>query len=152
MSRRTIALTVLGLVLAGCGLVAPAQSPATWSSPGAPAAVASRTVLPSCGVEDAIRQDGPWNELARACFWDAYQKQRPAEFATTRLTIEGDPITWIYRILGPGHAEVFFDQTQDHWSAGGWLRLDCSALVAIDSTAPAPDFGPADSCVETTLR
>jgi hypothetical protein len=152
MSGRAIILTILALALAGCALVTPARSPATWSSSTAPVVVASRTLLPSCGVENATRQDGPWNEPGRTCFWGAYQAQRQAEFATTRLSIEGDPITSIYRILGAGRVEVFIDQTQDHWSAGGWLRLDCSALVAIDSTAPTPDFGPGDSCVEATLR
>jgi hypothetical protein len=109
-------------------------------------------LLPSCGVEDATGQDDPWNEVARACFWDAYHARRQAEFASTRLTIEGGPITCAYRILGAGRVEVFIDQTQDRYSSGPWLRLDCSTLSAVDSTAPAPDFGPDDSCVETILR
>ena len=152
VSRRAIALAILSLAVSGCALLKPVQSADRWTSSSAPAAVVNRTVLPGCGVEIATRQDGPWNEAARACFWAAYQSHRQAEIATTQLTIEGDPVTSIYRILGAGHVEVFIDQTQDHWSAGGWLRLDCPALAAIDSAAPAPDFGPGDNCVEATLR
>src|SRR5439155_23353744 len=109
----------------------------------APPAVANRTVLASCGTERAITQQGPWNEAARECFWQAYRAQRPAEFMSTRLTIEGDPITSIYRVLPGGRVEIFIDSTQDRFAADrGWQRLDCATLVMVQSTSPAPDFGP----------
>jgi hypothetical protein len=71
---------------------------------------------------------------------------------STRLTIEGDPITSIYRVLGAGRVEVFIDSTQDRWSDRTWERLDCSTLGTVDSFAPAPDFGRDDSCMETPLH
>ena len=152
MSRRALALVTATAIVAFAGCGSPAEpQPSTFSSTGAPPAVANRTPLPSCGVEQATRQDGPWDDTARACFWEAYSAQRPAEIASTRLTTEGDPLTTIYRVLGPGRVEVFINQTHDRYSAGGWLRLDCSTLARTDSTTPAPDFGPDDSCVETTL-
>ena len=91
-------------------------------------------------------------QAARECFWQAYRAQRPAEFVSTRPTTEGDPITTIYRVLGAGRVEIFIDSTQDRFSAGGWQRLDCTRLTLGQSLAPAPDFGPDNTCVETPLH
>ena len=81
--------------------VVPSTAPA---NPGGstPLIVATRTLLPGCGIEDATTQLGPWNNAARACFLNAYRGHAAAEFTTTSPTTEGDPITSIYRILGPG--------------------------------------------------
>lgn len=120
-----------------------------------PPAVADRTLLPSCGAERFTTPEGPWNEAARVCFWDAYRAQRTAEFVSTWLTTEGDPITSIYRVLGAGRVEIFIDSTQDRFAAAadrGWQRLDCSTLATVQSPAPAPDFGPDNTCVATPLH
>ena len=49
-----------------------------------PRSVADRVPLPSCGVERATTQTGPWNVDARVCFAAAYRSRSPAEFVTTR--------------------------------------------------------------------
>ena len=142
-------------VVAACGqapaTAAPSASPAATAAAKVPEAVRSRPSLPSCGAENATSQNGPWNETARACFWAAYQKGQPVEFTSTRLTTEGDPITTIYRVLGPGRVEIFEDTTQDRFGVPGWTRLDCATLAALQTVGTLPDFGPDDSCTATTV-
>ena len=110
---------------------------------------------PSCraaAIENAIRQDGPWNAAGRACFWTAYQGGQPAEFTSTRLTMEGDPITTIYRVLGDERVELFIDSTQDRYGSGAWEHAACTSLAAITDGLVEPDFGPDESCEFTPLE
>jgi hypothetical protein len=69
----------------------------------------------------------------------------------TRLTIEGDPIRTLFRVLGPGRAEAFIDSTRDAWSAKTWERYACPSLVVVLDSTPQPDFSVDDSCSATTL-
>ena len=131
------------LTIGGCAFV-------RFAVHGTPPAVVERSTLPACGQESTDQTDG-YDVVARQCFWTAYLQGRPAEFMTTRLSIEGDPITWIYRVLSPGHLEVFIDSTQDRYSPRTWLKLTCSTLGLIDAGLVTPDFGPDDSCTETTI-
>ncbi|HYU50934.1 MAG TPA: hypothetical protein VEO91_13515 [Candidatus Limnocylindria bacterium] len=108
--------------------------------------MASREPLPFCGQEPSS-SGIDFNLPARQCFWDAYQRRRPAEFITTKSTIEGDPVTMIYRVRRDGRIEVFVDATQDQYSARLWSRLDCPTLSRADD-AIQPAFGPGD-CRET---
>jgi hypothetical protein len=148
--KRLAAIVAIMALVSGCGS-SPASSNPT-PSPPVPKVVSGRPALPSCGTEHATTQTGPWNEKARRCFWDAYQKAQPAEFVTTRLTTEGDPVTTIYRVLGPGRVEVFVDGTQDKFSATrAWIRLDCQTLASASTLATSPDFGPDESCVQTSI-
>lgn len=105
---------------------------AWWIAPmtplGVPAVVRDRPPLPSCGEETGNLRTGSQNPSARRCFWEAYQAGRPAELISTRPTIEGDPITSIWRLLPNGLVEVFVDQRRDAWSKGGWYRLECVGL------------------------
>jgi hypothetical protein len=147
---RTFAVAAMCSLLLGCATPALPSSPA--ASPGQPPVpleVANRTPLPSCGTERATTPLGPWNQAGRNCFLLAYREQRPAEFTRTRLTSEGDPITSIYRIIDRDRVEVFIDSTQDRFGSGGWQRLNCLTLTIVQ--APAPDFGPDNSCAETPL-
>ncbi len=61
-------------------------------------------------------------------------------------------MTTIYRVLKPGRVEIFEDTTQDKFGAHGWIRLDCTSLAIMQTLAPAPDFGPDDSCMQTAIR
>jgi hypothetical protein len=144
-------LIAFGLVTAGCGLIA-VDDP-TFAN--APLAVRERAPLPGCGAE-TVRAVADANVDARRCLWSAYQGHRPAEFVTTRWSIEGDPITWIYRILPGGAVEVFIDSTRDAWSAKTWLHLACPGLSLIDEAQVQLDFGPGlgagGECTETTIR
>ena len=110
-----------------------------------PAVVANRTPLPGCGFERA-GQSGPWNEAARWCFVEAAAAGRPAEFATRVLSVEGDPIQFVYRVLGPGSFEVFVDATRDAWGSGRWEAYRCTHLAIIQDEARRPDFSMDDSC------
>jgi hypothetical protein len=103
----------------------------------------------NCG-EEVAGYNGPVNVAARECFWAAYEQRRPAEFQTTRPTIEGDPITWTYRIREGGAVEVIIDSRQDMFSNRGITFLDCRDLVRLDDVVlPDPiDFGPGDGCLE----
>jgi hypothetical protein len=135
----------------------PAASEPNGSGSTEPSVVANRTVLLACGVEDATTQVGPWNNEARGCLLRAYRAQTPAEFIATRPTTEGDPITWIYRVLTAGQAEIFIDSTHDRFagSAAGWQELECSTLEITTPPAgangPNPEFGPGAGCVTTQL-
>jgi|SRR5450759_4324621 hypothetical protein len=155
MMRVGVLLVAALAVVAACGqapaTAAPSASPAATAAAQVPEAVRSRSSLPSCGAENATSQNGPWNETARACFWAAYQKGQLAEFTSTRLTTEGDPITTIYRVLGPGRVEIFEDTTQDKFGVPGWTRLDCATLAALQTIGTLTDFGPDDSCTATTV-
>lgn len=150
----TVALLV---IIAGCDAfvprdVDPGPSGSIVLDGNVPEAVRSRQPLPSCGVERATRQDGPWNLEARRCFLAAYRAAQPAEFASTLLTIEGDPFRMVFRVLGSGRIEVFIDSTQDAWSAKTWLHLACRELALIDGAPAQPAFGPDETCTETTIR
>lgn len=142
------------MVLAAIGVSAcdllPTQPPNGGLHSDVPHVVANRIPLPSCGEEQA-GQGGPWNEGARACFWEAYQEHRPAEFISTYPTIEGDPITSIYRVLPDGSVEIFIDSTRDRFGSGSWLHVSCRTLARRDGTGARNDFGPDDTCVAVPL-
>jgi hypothetical protein len=143
------------LLLGGC-IPSPGSPPvATVDASGIPAVVVNRSVLPPCGFETTT-QSGGFNIAGRRCLWDAYLGRRPAEFVSTRPTVEGDPITFIFRVLGDGRVEVFEDQTHDRFSLGGWLHLDCPGLSIDDASLGQPAFapgmpGPSGECAETPI-
>jgi hypothetical protein len=151
---RTTATTWIGalLVVAGCGMLVPRPDLAFAN---APQLVRDRSALPACGAE-RVHAAADANVDGRRCLWSAYQEHRPAEFVTTRWSIEGDPITWIYRILPGGAVEVFVDSTQDTWSAKTWLRLACPGLSLVDGAGAQSEFeaglGVGGECTETTVR
>ena len=152
---RMFAVALL-VIMAGCDALLPRDmDPGPRGSivldGNVPEAVRTREPLPSCGVERATRQDGPWNVDARRCFLAAYRAAQPAEFASTRPTIEGDPIRMVFRILGPGRIEVFVDSTQDAWSARTWERYACPSLTVTFDGIPQPEFGVDEGCTATTV-
>lgn len=114
--RRLAALAALVAVLAaGCNLL-PAPTP-EW--------VTNRTELPSCGAEGVTADRLPDRE-ARECLLDAWRESRAAEMISERSTIEGDPVTTIYRVLPDGGTELFIDMTRDRYGSGEWERLVCT--------------------------
>ncbi len=54
-------------------------------------------------------------------------------------------------MLGPGKVEIFVDSTHDKFGVPGWTRLDCTSLAVAQTNAQQPDFGPGDSCTQTTV-
>jgi hypothetical protein len=70
----------------------------------------------------------PWNDAARECFVAAYLAQRPAEFVSTSLTTERDPITSIYRVRDGGKSRS--SSTRPGIATPAWVR------VGSNSSAP----------------
>lgn len=99
-----------------------------WAGPATPAEVLTRPVLPFCGVEEGGFAGLPDAEV-RACFVTAIRNGRAAEFASIRLTIEGDPVATITRVLPGGGLEVLKDSTQDAFGDGVWTRMICRGSV-----------------------
>jgi hypothetical protein len=158
MRRPILAIWLATLLLTGCDVtlpIAPIDGGPRFDR--APVAVRERIALPACGQE-RIRLDANANVEGRRCLWSAYEERRPAEFITTQFSIEGDPITSIYRILPGGAVELFIDSTQDAWSARTWLHLACPGLSLIPDAPAQPAFGPGlgpqpgGECVETTVE
>lgn len=126
--------------------------PSAPTVPNAPAEVANRSRLPFCGYESTLNH-GDFNIGARRCLWDAYLAAEPAEFITTQPTVEGDPITSIYRVLGNRQVEVFVDITHDMAGPNPsprWIRLDCRTLAILEGAQGQPAFGP-DDCDEVSV-
>jgi hypothetical protein len=135
-------LAAVTLVLSACGTQEPPVRPRPSDRfANAPIEVRGRVPLPSCGDETVGIRDGA-NLEGRRCLWSAYLVRRAAEFISTQPTTEGDPITWIYRVLPDHSVEVFLDQTKDRYSMGGWVHLACPGLSLIEGSPDQPNFGP----------
>ena len=113
----------------------------------APTAVPSGPI--ACG-EEAPGLGGNLNAQARACFWEAYEQHRPAEFKVTITTIEGDPIPMTYRVLADGTVEVTIDSTADKFGSGKVSVYDCPELIRVDTPVLSDpiQFEMGEACVE----
>jgi hypothetical protein len=117
----------IAVATAGCSLLV-----------GTPPIVRDRLPLPACGAE-VVRNDGAWNAPGRRCL--AAAGLEGAEFISTLHTIEGDPVTSIYRVLPNGAgAEVFYDSTHDVWSDRTWLHYTCPTLTFADVESSHPEI------------
>jgi hypothetical protein len=104
-----------------------------------------------CGTETATGPNGPWNIDARECFWALYLQGTPAMFTTTRPTTEGDPITTVFRVYGPGTVEVVEDTTLDRFGAQAVTRYACSDLTPLPQSSVQPDFAINAACTATVI-
>jgi hypothetical protein len=121
------AAAFLPLLLAACS-GAPDKKP---SAPQTPA-------LKPCGVEVNKRNTG-YDAAARECIWQSYKSREPAEFTTTRYTIEGDPIT--YRIeIAPLGVVVVVD-SRDRYGHKGVFRHTCRNFERIMQDGSKERFG-----------
>jgi hypothetical protein len=136
----------------GCGPLPGdrASETAATPQPTTPAVILDRSRLPSCGQERRTGQAGPVNADGRRCLWEAYLAGEPAEFVVTQLTVEGDPVTDYWRVLGKGSVELLEDSTKDPWGSGpGWLQVPCDTLVLLPaSTDKVPQFDLGPGCRE----
>lgn len=157
MSKSLLMATIAAVAIAACDLLGGTIPLGGPTFADAPAAVTQRVSLPPCGEETVGLNEG-FDIEGRECLWAAYGEGRPAEFVSTLSTMEGDPITFIYRVLPDGSVEVFIDSTHDKWSAMTWLHLACPGLSLVDGAPGQPAFapglgdGPAEVCLETTLH
>jgi hypothetical protein len=120
----------------------PEWSTHTWVPP----AIAERPLLPFCGVERAGRRRPP-DDAVRSCVWTAFGRREPAEFALIRVTMQGDPVAIISRVLPDGSAEMFEDATQDELNAGRYFHRLCDGLVP----RPAPRLFALAGCDPATV-
>jgi hypothetical protein len=96
-----------------------------------------------CGQEK--RRPGKHHDSgARDCLWEAYQAGRPAEFTTVVHTVEGDPITYRIRNLGPNQVELFID-SRDRFGTRGQFTHSCRGMERTGrqdkSVQPKPSAG-----------
>jgi len=85
-------------------------------------------------------------EEGNRCLLRAFQRGAFAMLVVTRPTIEGDPLTTYYAVLGPRRAERLVDATRDRFSVRRWYRFVCEE-ISINSRGSL-DFR---SCCESVL-
>jgi len=116
-NRPLLAALAITVLAAGCDLL-PAGPP-DW--------VTNREALPACGAEEVTAGRQP-NREARECLLDAWREGRAAELISERPSVEGDPITTIYRVMPDGTMDMFIDATRDRFGSGEWERYVCTGL------------------------
>ncbi len=94
--------------------------------------------LKRCGAEVSRHGEG-YDANARECIWQAYTARDPAEFSTTRHTIEGDPIRYTVQIT-PRGVEVTVD-SKDRFGQQGVFTHTCRALERIKQEERPDRFG-----------
>jgi hypothetical protein len=92
----------------------------------------------SCGTE-TLRLDSGYDAAARGCIWDAYKAHDPAQFTTTRYTIEGDPITYTITITRLGIDVVV--NSKDRLGQHGVFKHSCRNFERIMQEERKDRFG-----------
>lgn len=118
---------------------------------GAARDVERRAPLPSCGHESVTREGG-YDVGARRCFWEAYRAGRPAEFVSTSVSVEGDPVTTIYRSVAPGRVEIYVDARRDRFGSGRWEKYTGTGLRLIEGGPVTLNFTADGTFVESAAR
>ena len=86
---------------------------------GLSASAEDRRRMPSCGAYEAVPGELPPRPRPSATASSPpIGAGREAELAITVASIEGDPITTIYRVLGPNDVELFVDASADQFARG----------------------------------
>ena len=115
--------------------------------------------LPSFGGTDCGSEANEPNTQARRCLLRSFDAGAPATLVSHLTSVEGDPITRIYAVLGPGQLEIVHDARQDAFGSGKIEYLRCDRLVPVDEwnlTRTFPDIIPArfvfveDGCRDAT--
>lgn len=137
---------------AGASTAPPSGEATPVALPGAPSQVALRDPLPVCGIEQSSGPGNTPSEAVRRCFLEAFMEGRPAEVVIILTTIEGDPITTIYRTRPGQPIEVFVDSTRDTFGSGAWETYGCTGLHEIQpgdpSGAAVSEVFQLDGCTE----
>ncbi len=135
LSLRTLGwlLLALPLLLLACSTVPGTATPAVTI----PAGIATRTApsptpafgVQQCGTEIRTRM---WpgegrDATARDCLWQAYQAGQPAQFTTTAITVEGDPITFAVTVVGPGWITIIVNSA-DKFGVQGTFQHRCGLM------------------------
>ncbi|MEA2827912.1 MAG: hypothetical protein QOG43_2351 [Actinomycetota bacterium] len=119
---RTTTVALAFLVAAGCG---GGGGDLLSDSAG------SRRRMPSCGSYTATESPLPaQDEAVRQCFLNAAGDGTQMEVTVTVESMEGDPITTIYRVLGPDDLELFVDASADKFSPVKTYHQRCTSVAA----------------------
>ena|GEM_PF-4735964 len=114
------------VLLAGCG----SKGGGGGGGSGLSDSAEGRRRMPSCGTYNA--GDGelaPADRAVRDCFLAAFGAGEQKEVTITATSIEGDPITTIYRVLGPDDLELFVDASTDKFAAVKTYHQRCRTLA-----------------------
>jgi hypothetical protein len=108
---------------------------------------------PSCGRyenrNDPALAEQRWKNR---CLLDAAAEGRPAQLVLTYMTVEGDPITEYYRVLGPRRVEIFVDATQDPLGSDQWTHLLCDEVAEDGGLLYAVAVGCREISVDETVE
>jgi len=80
----------------------------------------------TCGKE-IIRHGQGYDQKARDCLWQAYERGDEAQLTTTSYTVEGDPITYALVVLSRDRIQVHRDSA-DRFGQSGQLDFTCKSL------------------------
>ncbi|GLY32443.1 hypothetical protein [Kineosporia sp. NBRC 101731] len=80
-------------------------------------AAAETSAMTDCGTE-VLDQSARISDQGADCFLGAVTAGDPATLEVTYPTVEGDPITQVFRNLGSGEIQVETDSTKDRFGSG----------------------------------
>ncbi len=136
VGKRVLGLVLMSVALAGCAV--------TDASGDVPAPADTRpSVVTDCGTFDLDQRQG-LPDSAMRCFVDAVAAGRSVHLKETRPTVEGDPITVIYRADAQRRVDVITDSRQDRFGTRIISRQTCTGPV------PAPGQLSFTHCSEPT--
>ncbi|EYF02355.1 Hypothetical protein CAP_7284 [Chondromyces apiculatus DSM 436] len=98
---------------------------------------APKLELKPCGKEKVVHGEG-YDAAARECIWKAYLARDAAEFTTTHVTIEGDPIAYTIQIKPDVVVTV---DNQDRYGQKGVSTHTCQAMERIRQEKQPERFG-----------
>jgi len=121
--RRRAALALALLVATGCGGGGSDDGGLSDSADG-------RRRMPSCGSYTVTAGELPAaDRSARDCFLAAFGNGTQKELSVTVHSMEGDPITTIYRVLGVNDVELFVDASADKFADVKQYHQRCTSVV-----------------------
>lgn len=71
------------------------------------------------------------NQDGRRCLLAAFESGTRATFVSRLTTIEGDPITRTYAVVGPADVRIAHDARRDKFGSGMIELLRCAGLVPV---------------------
>ncbi len=90
----------------------------------------SRRRMPSCGSYQVGGEPvAAADQAVRDCFLAAFRDGTEKEVTVTAFSIEGQPITTIYRVLGPDDVELFVDASADTFAGVKTYHQRCTSVA-----------------------
>jgi hypothetical protein len=109
---------------------------------------------PSFAGRDCGSEEGrELNPDARRCLLESFQTGTPAFFVSRLISVEGDPITRTYWVVGSAEVQIAHDARQDRYGSGRIELMRCQRLVPVadwnrvnQDTMPASEVFIEDGC------